>query len=110
MKLDITAFCTPMIAIAVYILVEVIKSACGHNPKMKGFYPAIAATLGVTLGIVGYVTGDFETSATSWVSAAFIGLCSGLCATGTDQFMDGIRRKGTKAETTQETEDERGEE
>ena len=109
MNIDVSAFGAPMIAIVVYSLIEVIKSACGHSPKMKRFYPAISALVGMVLGVVGYATGDFEITANSVVNAAFVGLCSGLSATGTDQFVDGIRGKKATQEAPQETDEGREE-
>ena len=97
--MHIEAFSTPMIAMAVYVCIELFKEFVGHQEKYKRWYPIIAGALGIALAVVAYLTKVVEIPATDMASAVFMGLCSGLCATGTDQLIHRIVKQKS-SETT----------
>ena len=88
--MHIEAFSAPMIAMAVYVCIELFKEFVGHKEQYKRWYPIIAGVLGMVFATVAYITGVVEIPAKDLVSAIFVGLCSGLCATGTDQLIHKI--------------------
>lgn len=77
----------PAIATAVYACVELFKRVAEDGERYKRWYPLAAAVLGMGFGAIAYATGSPEISADSLMGAIFVGLCSGLCATGTDQLI-----------------------
>ena len=91
--MHIEAFSAPMIAMAVYVCIELFKEFVGHKEQYKRWYPIIAGVLGIAFATVAYITGVVEVPAKDLVSAIFVGLCSGLCATGTDQLIHKIAQK-----------------
>ncbi len=90
MYFDIGTFSAPIISTVVYVLIELLKRFVKHDEKIKRWYPAVAAVLGMLLGWGAYMTGAVPIMATNAAGALFIGLCSGLCATGTDQLIHKI--------------------
>lgn len=87
MHFDIGSFSAPMISTVVYVFIELLKRIIRHDEKIKRWYPAVAAVLGMLLGWGAYMTGVVPIMATDATGALFVGLCSGLCATGTDQLI-----------------------
>ena len=112
--MNMETFCVPMIAMAVYVFIELIKWLVGHGEKYKRWYPIIAGGLGMAMSAAAYMTGATEIPAESLTSAIFIGLCSGLCATGTDQLivklLKGKDATGEDEATTAEGAKKEGEE
>ena len=88
--MDIESFSAPAICTVVYVLIELLKKAVGNKEALKRWYPLIAAVLGMLLGFGAYMTQLLPILADSIPGAIMIGLCSGLCATGTDQLIHRI--------------------
>ena len=75
----------PAIAAIVYTLIDIVKTACGGDERLKRFIPLISALLGAICGVVSFyaVPGVIETQ--NILIAIVIGAASGLSATGTNQ-------------------------
>ena len=98
-EMSIETFSAPMIATAVYIIIELFKRFAHHDERYKRWYPIVAGVLGMAMGAMAYITGAVEIPAENLATAIFIGLCSGLCATGTDQLIARLlKEKATVAE------------
>ena len=93
--MSIETFSAPMIATAVYIIIELFKRFAHHDERYKRWYPIVAGVLGMAMGAMAYITGAVEIPAENLATAIFIGLCSGLCATGTDQLIARLLKEKT---------------
>lgn len=69
------------ITVICYLLGVGIKA----SPMNNKWIPLIVGVCGGILGIVGFVTGMPDFPATDFVTAAAVGVVSGLSATGADQ-------------------------
>ena len=59
--------------------------------KLDNFIPVICGTLGLILGVVTYLTIPNFVPADNWADAVFIGISSGLAATGVNQVVKKIK-------------------
>lgn len=73
----------PVIATAVYWVVNLIKYAVKSNEIFMRLIPLIAAVLGAGLGIIAF----YALPADNWLMALLIGGASGLSATGVNQVI-----------------------
>jgi uncharacterized membrane protein HdeD (DUF308 family) len=70
-------------------LVGMLVKATGLDNK---WIPVIVGIMGGALGILGlYIMPDFP--ATEWITAAAVGIVSGLAATGVNQMVKQIKEK-----------------
>jgi len=91
----------PIIAAIVYAALEVYKRVFTSERTLK-FIPLIAAALGIVLGIVKhYAVPDIMPTA-NVLTAIFLGLASGLAATGTHQIFRQIGNSAKKENAEQE--------
>lgn len=82
----------PIIVSLVYLIIEVIKSSLKDSEKFKRYIPIIAAILGGTLGILCFYFASTLIPADNVIVALFIGIVSGLSATGTNQIFKQINK------------------
>lgn len=77
----------PIIATAVYWVINLIKYAVKSNEIFMRLIPIIAAVLGAVLGIICYFALPGIIAADNWLMAILIGGASGLSATGVNQVI-----------------------
>lgn len=77
----------PVIATAVYWVVNLIKYAVKSNEIFMRLIPLIAAVLGAGLGIIAFYALPSVIAADNWLMALLIGGASGLSATGVNQVI-----------------------
>lgn len=77
----------PAIAMAVYLLIEVLKKVFNNNEKFLRLIPLISLTIGVIAGVICFYFIPSIIPATNVVVAIIIGGASGLTATGTNQIV-----------------------
>lgn len=77
----------PVIATAVYWVINLIKYAVKSNEIFMRLIPIIAAVLGAVLGITCYFALPGIIAADNWLMAILIGGASGLSATGVNQVI-----------------------
>lgn len=77
----------PIIATAVYWVINLIKYAVKSNEIFMRIIPIIAAVLGAVLGIICYFALPGIIAADNWLMAILIGGASGLSATGVNQVI-----------------------
>jgi hypothetical protein len=75
----------PAITLAVYAILYLYKKAVKGNEKFIKIIPALAGGLGLILGITAFYALPAVIAARNIAEASFIGLASGLAATGTHQ-------------------------
>lgn len=69
------------IAVAVYIVIEIIKKIAGNNfSKLSYFVPLIAVAVGIAFGVVCYAVLPAYITADSYLTAAIVGGFSGGAA------------------------------
>lgn len=85
----------PVIATAVYWIINLIKYTVKSNEIFMRLIPIISAILGAGLGIICYFTLPNIISADNWLMAILIGGASGLSATGINQVIKQLT-KGDK--------------
>lgn len=70
-----------IIAVAVYIVIEIIKKIAGDNfSKFSYFVPIIAVVLGVAFGLLCFAVFPEYITANSYITAAVVGALSGGAA------------------------------
>ena len=89
----------PAIATIVYWVINLIKYAVKDNEKFKRFIPLISAALGAILGLVAYYAVPSIIPAANVCVALLIGGASGLTATGTNQIIKQLGKKGDDGES-----------
>ena len=89
----------PAIATIVYWVINLIKYAVKDNEKFKRFIPLISAALGSILGLVAYYAVPSIIPAANVCVAILIGGASGLTATGTNQIIKQLGKKGDDGES-----------
>ena len=89
----------PAIATIVYWVINLIKYAVKDNEKFKRFIPLISAALGAILGLVAYYAVPCIIPAANVCVAILIGGASGLTATGTNQIIKQLGKKGDDGES-----------
>ena len=89
----------PAIATIVYWVINLIKYAVKDNEKFKRFIPLISAALGAILGLVAYYAVPSIIPAANVFVAILIGGASGLTATGTNQIIKQLGKKGDDGES-----------
>ena len=89
----------PAIATIVYWVINIIKYAVQENEKFKRFIPLISAALGAILGLVAYYAVPSIIPAANVCVAILIGGASGLTATGTNQIIKQLGKKGDDGES-----------
>jgi len=94
---DITFLTFPIIVGLVYMIVEVLKVAFPTD-KFKRFIPLVAIGLGMVFGIVGFYLAPNLHIAGDVLSAIFVGVCSGLGATGTHQVFKQLGNSTAKTD------------
>lgn len=80
----------PVIAAAVYWLIELIKYTVGGAEGFKRFIPLLSVVLGVAVSLVAYFFIPSVIPADSVLIAVVIGGASGLSATGFHQIVKQI--------------------
>ena len=80
-----SVYCLPAIAVACYLLIELVKAVTGGAASWKSFYPVLSAFIGMGLGAALFFV-DPEWISESLPGAILIGAASGLSATGGDQI------------------------
>lgn len=83
----------PIIVSLVYLIIEVIKSSLNDSEKFKRYIPIIAAILGGVLEILCFYFAPTIIPADNVIVALFIGIVSGLSATGTNQIFKQINKR-----------------
>lgn len=105
MNTEILQFLTvPVIAVAVYTVIEIINKATGENEKFKRFIPLLALILGVVMGVICFYALPEVLSATSLAMAVVMGGASGLAATGGDQVIKQFVKNKTNSTNEQSEE------
>jgi hypothetical protein len=94
--------------VAVYFIVEIIKTAVGGSEKFKRFIPLVSAALGIVCGVVCYYAIPSIMPASNVVVAIIIGGASGLSATGTNQIIKQLTDKTNDSESEDKGEDDDG--
>ena len=89
----------PAIATIVYWVINLIKYAVKDNEKFKRFIPLISAALGAILGLVAYYAVPSIIPAANVCVAILISGASGLTATGTNQIIKQLGKKGDDGES-----------
>ena len=82
----------PAIAVAVYVVMEVLKKAVGETEKFKRLIPLFSLLLGAVFGVACFYFIPTIIPATNVVLAIVIGAASGLSATGTNQIIKQIEK------------------
>ena len=87
--------CVPIIVVCCYIIGEVYKIIFNNNQKTYKYIPILMAIVGGILGVIMYLTNkDMIFNAINvWISLE-IGIVSGVSATGTNQIIKQIFKKG----------------
>lgn len=80
----------PMIVSIVYGLIEIIKLSFPSD-KINSLLPAISAGIGIILGIIAYFSIPSLLTNLNILQAIFMGMCSGLSATGSNQLIKQIQ-------------------
>lgn len=94
--------CIPLIISLVYGIVELLKLTF-KSEKFLNYIPIISAGLGVTLSVVSFYLMPNLIPANNLLCAIFIGLTSGLSATGSNQIVKQMLKLNNKtAENTGE--------
>ena len=96
--------CVPIIVAIVFLLMEVYKKwiAKGRE-KWLNFIPIISGGLGTVLGVIFYFAApNIVVASNVWV-AMFIGLCSGLSATGCNQIFKQLKKFGVEVKQNSQT-------
>ncbi len=88
----------PAIATIVYWIINLIKYAVKDNEKFKRFIPIISAAIGAVLGLVAFYALPNIIPATNVFMAILIGGASGLTATGTNQIIKQLGKKGNESD------------
>ena len=86
----------PVIAIACYVFVEIVKRTFGDDRKLKNAYPLIAALMGAALGLIAFLTDPGIMPTNSVIASTFAGMVSGLSATGGNEILQRMRKKDSK--------------
>ena len=96
--------CVPIIVAIVFLLMEVYKKwiAKGRE-KFLNFIPVISGVLGLALGIIFYFAAPNLVAASNVWVAMFIGLCSGLSATGCNQIFKQLKKFGVEVKQNPQT-------
>jgi len=96
-----------IIAVAVYIVIEIIKKIAGDNfSKFSYFVPIIAVVLGIAFGLVCYAVFPAYITADSYITAAIVGALSGGAAVcGNQTVKQTAKRLMNKWGVTSETDD-----
>lgn len=76
----------PVIVALVYGLIELYK-VFFKSEKAKNIIPIVAGVLGALLGVVAFFVVPTIVPADNVLLSAFLGLCSGLTATGSNQIV-----------------------
>lgn len=84
----------PAIATVVYWVINLIKYTVGENEKFKRFIPLISTGLGAICGVVCYFVIPSIIPAQNVLVAIVVGAASGLTATGTNQIIKQLSKKG----------------
>lgn len=82
----------PVIAAAVYWLIELIKYTVGGTEKFKRFIPLLSTVLGVAVSLIAYFFIPSVLPADGVLVAVVIGGASGLSATGFHQIVKQIKK------------------
>jgi hypothetical protein len=88
----LTGASVPVIAAAVYWLIELIKYTVGGAEKFKRFIPLLSVVLGVAVSLIAYFFIPSVIPADSVLIAVVIGGASGLSATGFHQIVKQIKK------------------
>ena len=95
----------PVIATAVYWVINLIKYAVKSNETFMRFIPLIAGGLGASLGIICFYALPGIIAADNFLMALLIGGASGLSATGFNQAIKQLgksKQEENKGEKTDE--------
>lgn len=76
----------PVIVALVYGLMELYK-VIFKSEKAKNIIPIVAGILGAVLGVVAFFVVPAVVPVDNALLSAFVGLCSGLTATGSNQIV-----------------------
>ena len=80
-------------------MINLIKYAVKENETFKRLIPLISAALGAILGLVAYYAVPSIIPAANVCVAILIGGASGLTATGTNQIIKQLGKKGDDGES-----------
>ena len=85
----------PIIVLCCYIIGEIYKIIFRNNQKTYKYIPILMAIVGGVLGVIMYLTNKemIFNAANIWISLA-IGIISGVSATGANQIIKQIFKKG----------------
>ena len=84
--------CVPVIVILCYLIIEAIKTIVDKDSKIKELLPIISAFIGGILGALIYIFVPEAITSKNAVEAIFVGLISGLGATGSNQIFKQIKK------------------
>lgn len=84
--------CVPVIVILCYLIIEAIKTIVDKDSKIKELLPIISAFIGGMLGVLIYIFVPEAITSKNAVEAIFVGLISGLGATGSNQIFKQIKK------------------
>ena len=74
------------ITVVCLLAAQVVKSIWLVEDEQRRIIPVLCGALGGVLGVVAWITGVPEFPAGDWLSAAAVGIVSGLAATGGHQM------------------------
>lgn len=74
------------ITVICVLVAQLVKATLLTEDVQRRWLPVICGILGAILGVSAWVTGVPEFPATDWLSAAAVGIVSGLAATGVHQI------------------------
>lgn len=83
----------PVIATAVYWVINFIKYAVKDNETFKRLIPLVSAALGAAFGVIAFYALPSVIPAANVFMAIIIGGASGLTATGTNQIIKQLGKK-----------------
>lgn len=92
----------PLIAVVVYLLINIIKHLTKEKESFKRIIPLFAAILGAVLGVVCFYAAPNIIMAPNVFTALIYGIASGLSATGYNQIFKQINKDNA---TTQSNKD-----
>jgi cobalamin synthase len=82
----------PVIATAVYFVIELIKYTTNYSERVKRFLPLASAVIGVLFGLICFYFVPDIIPTENVVVAIVIGAASGLTATGFNQIIKQSRK------------------
>lgn len=82
----------PLIAGLCFSFIEMLKRTFKNNKKLKNAYPLISTIFGALLGVIIFVLDPFVMQTDSMFTCIFMGMTSGLSATGGNEMVQRIKK------------------